>query len=58
LQRIPVALVLVVAGFILGAALVAAGVALIYPPAGLITAGAELIAGVYAGAYITARRRR
>ena len=49
---------LIVAAFLVGAALVAAGVALIYLPAGAITAGVELIAGAYAAAYIEARRRR
>jgi hypothetical protein len=36
----------------LGAATIAAGVAVIYPAAGLITAGIEAVAGAYLIAYL------
>jgi uncharacterized membrane protein YfcA len=39
------------------AGLVAAGVGLIYPPAGVITAGLLGLAGAYVGAYLLARTR-
>lgn len=35
-----------------GAALIAAGIGWIYPPAGLIAAGAEALAGAYVVAYL------
>lgn len=37
---------------VLGAALVAVGVGLVYLPAGLIAAGGELIAAAYVGVYL------
>lgn len=42
---------------IMGAALIAAGVGLWSPPAGLVVAGAELLGGAYVGAYLQLRRR-
>ena len=41
---------------VLGAAAIAAGVALIYPPAGAIAAGVELIGAGYVVGYLGARR--
>ena len=41
---------------VLGALAVAAGVGWIYPPAGLIAAGVELLAAAYVIRYLEARR--
>lgn len=41
---------------ILGAVAIAAGVAWIYPPAGVIVAGLELLAGAYIVRYLEARK--
>jgi hypothetical protein len=41
---------------VLGALVVAVGVALIYPPAGVIVAGLELLAAAYVIRYLEARR--
>jgi len=41
---------------ILGALVVAAGIAMVFVPAGVIAAGIELIAGAYLRAYLEARR--
>lgn len=42
----------------LGALVIAAGVGWIYPPAGVIAAGVELVAAGYVTAYLAARRNR
>lgn len=42
---------------VVSAALVAAGAGLIYPPAGLITAGVEGLAGAYVWAYLATQAR-
>lgn len=43
---------------ITGAVVIAAGVAWVYPPAGLICAGVELVIAGYVTAYLGARRSR
>lgn len=43
---------------VLGALVLAAGVGLIYLPAGVITAGLEAVVGAYVSAYLTARKAR
>jgi hypothetical protein len=50
-----VAVKLAVVMALLGALALAAGVALIYLPAGVIVAGIELIAGAYVVGYLEAR---
>lgn len=47
---------LLVALVVLGALTVAAGVGLIYLPAGVITAGLEMVAGAYVLAYLKAKQ--
>lgn len=46
---------LVVTLAVLGVLAIATGVGLIYPPAGLITAGLEMLAGCYVVQYLRAR---
>lgn len=41
---------------LIGAALIAIGVAMWAVPAGLVVGGGEILAGAYAGAYIQMRR--